>query len=141
MQTPNKITYILPENDQYPTSKLVTVEQSRSLASQQSLRAGSLKLFLGAQEIHLPYGSFFLAQAMMSTYQNLKYGLNQKERINGHRERIMVTNVFLVFSPERPGNGASDYILLSLKPIRFFCINFSKSKCRPLEMKISVNIV
>lgn len=80
MQTPNKITYILPENDQYPTSKLVTVEQSRSLASQQSLRAGSLKLFLGAQEIHLPYGSFFLAQAMMSTYQNFEIWAKPKRK-------------------------------------------------------------
>lgn len=34
----------------------------------------------------------------------------------------MVANVFLVFPPERPMNGASDYILLSLKPIRFFAL-------------------
>lgn len=45
-----------------------TVEQSRSLASHQSLRADSLKSFLGAQEIYFPHDSFFLAPAMMTNY-------------------------------------------------------------------------
>lgn len=69
---------------------------------------------------------------MMTKYfKNLKYGTKQNERVNVHREEIMITNVFLVFPAERPVNGASDCILLSLKPIRFFALTSVRANAGP----------
>lgn len=49
---------------------------------------------------------------------------------------IMVTSVFLVFPAERPINEASDYILLSLKPIRFFALTSVRANAGPCRWRL-----
>lgn len=43
----------------------------------------------------------------------------------------MVTNVLLVFPPERSMNGASERFLLPLKPIRFFALTSVRANAGP----------